>query len=397
MSGRQVGDRQHQQGSHERGHDAHRGSVHGGHREVADPVGQLSAHPLALQRPHRPVAEHADRGEQADGDHTGDRGERRPAPATEADLEGAASAADLGPGPAPPDEALRGGHAQGQDPQDQGQGEGPLLVEEPVGEDLHRQGPVAHELDRPELAHGVEEHQQRPRPDGPAGLGQHHRPEDGTGPPTQQAGALLQRRGQGAEPGRHREVHVRLGEEDQHQPGAEPAVELDQLGDAEPLVDEATLGEGVDEGQRSHERREDEGQGDQHPPDAATGQVGAHREPRQRRAQEGGTGRHGHGEEHGSAQRRERLALAELGDEVGAGAQVAPDDVGERAEEQQGHDHRGDRQPEARPSLLHRPEAATRRPPTRSPLVTLRSGAEQHGRRSTTATPAERMRSNVTR
>jgi organic radical activating enzyme len=53
--------------------------------------------------------------------------------------------------------------------------------------------------------------------------------------------------------------------------GGEPALQLDDLGHAEPLVGQATLGEGVDEGQGAHERGKDERQRDQHPPDPATG------------------------------------------------------------------------------------------------------------------------------
>ncbi len=92
----------------------------------------------------------------------------------------------------------------------------PARSKHPRGVDGAGQGLVAQQLDGPEVADRVEEDQQRPRPDGPGRLGRHHRPEHRRRAAAEQPGALLQRRRELAQAGRHRQVHVRVGEQGEH-------------------------------------------------------------------------------------------------------------------------------------------------------------------------------------
>ena len=89
-------------------------------------------------------------------------------------------------------------------------------IHEPVGVDDAGQRVVAQQLDRAEVADRVEEDEERTGADGRCGLRQHHGAEHVRPAPPEQAGALLERRGQRREPRRHRQVHVGIGEQREH-------------------------------------------------------------------------------------------------------------------------------------------------------------------------------------
>ena len=214
-------------------------------------------------------------------------------------------------------------------------------------------------MHRAEVAEGVQEHQQRPRAHGGGDLGDADAPEYLERSVAQHPGALLQGARQLPQAGRHRQIHVRVGHQRQHEPGAVEAPQLRSAVQADPgekVVGQAAGIEGVDERGRADKGGKDQGQRQQHPPQPAPGKVGAGGEPRQRGAQHQRSARYRHREPHRAPQRPERAVADEQPSRVGALREVPVHQV-----------HAGEREPQcqrqARDPQERRSPGEEQRPP----------------------------------
>ncbi len=286
---RQVGDRQDDQhGEHRRG-GAHRDRVQHGFAQTGTVQRGGTAGALTAGTDDHPLQQRRNRSDQSEHEEPTDDRRRRHAPATQLDLEAPARRTGRHRG-VPPHEPLFGDHDdQRHQREEQREREGGGLIGELVGEDRPRHGVVPQELDRSEVADGVEEDQQGAGRDGRADLRHDDRHEHGAGRATQQPGTLLDRAGQVAQAGRHRKVDVGIGEQRQHEPGPAEPRQLRQRdpGRSDQVVEEAARGEPADQRRCADERGEHKRKRRQDGEEPPAVHVGASDQPGQPRADRG--------------------------------------------------------------------------------------------------------------
>ena len=228
-------------------------------------------------------------------------------------------------------------HHERQHSQQQPVSDGCGLVKQTVGKNRTGEGVVAQQGDCPEVAHGVEKHEQAAGRNSRQALRQHHAEKHRERPPPQQPCAFLQRMRQSGKTGAHRQIHIRVCEESEHSPSPPEAVNPRHAFYSqrrENLFNETALGKPRQQGDGPHERRESQRQRRKNRPYSAPRQVGAKEHPRQPSASGRSSNRHRQSQQDGVAQRPPSIRKIVAPGDVEVKA--APDEIAERSDEDNG-------------------------------------------------------------